>query len=252
MNEEQENGTEKSGRPPKEKRASRTLAVVSVAAVAVIALLLWFLIPRGNSGRPVPAPRTIASDQTSHQGTTPTPGESTVTISPEQVQRAGIKIEIIGERVSTEAMGQQTTGVIQPNSYRETPVFSLVGGIVRSVSPELGQSVRKGETVVVVSSNELADAQSRYLAATAELDEHHKHHARTEKLLAIGAASREGIGDGNQQIESRRVRSGKSATAASAPGFGSSARECPALYVTAQFRSEIAGPGFRHCDESHR
>jgi len=62
---------------------------------------------------------------------------------------------------------------------------------VRSVGPELGQNVRKGQSVAVVSSNELAEAQSRYLAAAAELDEHHKHHARTEKLVEIGAASRE-------------------------------------------------------------
>src|SRR6059036_2318149 len=91
------------------------------------------------------------------------------------------------------ATGQQTTGVVQPNAYRETPVMSLVGGIVRSVGPELGQNVRKGQIVAVVFSNELADAQSRYLAAVAELDEHHKHHARTEKLVAIGAASHEDL-----------------------------------------------------------
>src|SRR5207244_5827845 len=56
---------------------------------------------------------------------------------------------------------------------------------------ELGESVRKSQTIAVVSSNDLADAQTKYLAAFAELDEHHKHHARTEKLVAIGAASRE-------------------------------------------------------------
>src|SRR6185295_8256229 len=120
-----------------------------------------------------------------------TSGDFTLTITPEQVQRSGIKIETVGERVSTDGTGQQTTGVIQPNSYRETPVMSLVGGIVRSVGPELGQSVRKGQTVAVVSSNDLAEAQTKYLAAVAELDEHHKHHARTERLVEIGAASRE-------------------------------------------------------------
>ena len=103
----------------------------------------------------------------------------------------GSKIETVGERVSADASGQQTTGVVQPNSYRETPVMSLVAGIVRSVGPELGQSVRKGQTIAVVSSNELADAQSKYLSVLAELEEHHKHHARTEKLVEIGAASRE-------------------------------------------------------------
>jgi RND family efflux transporter MFP subunit len=166
------------------------VAVVAVVAVAAIVLLLWLLIPRGGGGRPVPAPRTVGIEQAATQ-TPGSPGESTLTIPAEEIQRAGIKIELVGERMSAGESGQQTTGVVQANAYRETPVMSLVGGIVRSVGPELGQSVRKGQTVAVVSSNELADAQTKYLAAIAELEEHNKHHARTEKLVAIGAASRE-------------------------------------------------------------
>jgi membrane fusion protein, heavy metal efflux system len=68
-----------------------------------------------------------------------------------------------------------------------------VGGIVRSVKPELGQTVKRGQTVAVVSSNELSDTQSRYLAAVAALEEHHRHHLRTIKLLEIGAASRQDL-----------------------------------------------------------
>ncbi len=168
MNEtpDSEKRIESSAGRSKEGRTARTaiVAVVAVLAVAAIALLLWLFIPRGSSGRPVPAPRDVGPDQTANQAAN-TSAESTLTISPEQVQRAGIKIEMVGERISTDATGQQTTGLVQPNAYRETPVMSLVGGIVRSVGPELGQNVRKGQSVAVVSSNELAEAQSRYLAA---------------------------------------------------------------------------------------
>jgi RND family efflux transporter MFP subunit len=68
--------------------------------------------------------------------------------------------------------------------------MSLVAGIVRSVGPELGQSVHKAKQLQS-SPAMLADVQSKYIAAVAELDEHHKHHARAEKLVEIGAASRE-------------------------------------------------------------
>jgi len=176
------------------------VAVVAVVAVAAMALLLWLFVPRGGGGRPVPAPPTIGPDQTVTQ-TANLPGESTLTISPEEAQRAGIKIEIVGERMPAGPSGQQTTGVVQANAYRETPVISLVGGIVRSVGPELGQNVRKGQTVAVVSSNDLADAQTKYLAAVAELEEHHKHHARTEKLVAIGAASREELEQATNKLK---------------------------------------------------
>jgi cobalt-zinc-cadmium efflux system membrane fusion protein len=140
----------------------------------------------------VPAPRTIAADQTGAD-TRPAAGgaEAAITLAPDQAQRSGIKVEPVGERMSAELGGQAATGVVQSNAYRETPVISLVGGILRSVGPELGQVVKKGQTVAVVSSNELSDIQSRYVAAVAELDEHHKHHERTARLVEIGAASRE-------------------------------------------------------------
>jgi hypothetical protein len=188
MNEAQEtkpqNANAADGHEGNRKKKTAVVAVVAIVAAAAIALLLSLLIPRGSGGRPVPAPRSIGPDQTATQAGNNS-GESTLTLNPEQAQRAGIKVESVGERVSTEATGQQTTGVVQPNSYRETPVMSLVGGIVRSVGPALGQSVRKGQTVAVVSSNDLADAQSKYLSVIAELDEHHRHHARTEKLVEI-------------------------------------------------------------------
>src|SRR5438128_5382180 len=225
-----------------EKRNARTaiVAIVAAVAIAVLVLLLWVFIPRGSGGRPVPAPHSIGTDQPSNQGSNSTSAESTLTVTPEQAQRAGIKIEIVGERASTDATGQQTTGVVQPNSYRETPVMSLVGGIVRSVGPELGQSVRKGQTIAVVSSNDLADAQTKYLAAFAELDEHHKHHARTEKLVAIGAASREEL-----EMATSKLKAGESDVANLRQRLlllGLSSQRVSALRSISQVSSEVRLP----------
>jgi RND family efflux transporter MFP subunit len=122
-------------------------------------------------------------------------------LTPEQLQRAGLKIETVGERPSTDAIGQMTTGVVRANTYKETPVMSLVGGIVRVVKPELGQPVQRGQTVAIVASNELAELQSRYLTALAALDEHHRHHTRTVKLVEIGAASREELEVANTKLK---------------------------------------------------
>jgi len=243
MNEPQETKRQPTGaaNAHDEKRTAKTaiVAVVAIAAVAAIALLLWLFIPRGSGGRPVPAPRTIGPDQTANQVSNMS-GDSTLTITPEQVQRAGIKIETVGERISTEATGQQTTGVVQPNSYRETPVMSLVGGIVRSVGPELGQNVRKGQTIAIVSSNDLADAQSKYLAALAELGEHHKHHARTEKLVAIGAASREEL-----EMAASKLKAAESEVANLRQRLlllGLSSQRLNALRSTSQISSDVSLP----------
>jgi len=244
MNEQQdtEQQTRKSagGRNKNRNKKTAMVALVGVVAITAIALLLWLFVPRGTGGRAVPAPRNIGAGQTSNQGDAATFEESTLTITPEQAQRAGIKTETVGERISTEASGQQTTGVVQPNSYRETPVMSLVGGIVRSVGPELGQSVRKGQTIAVVSSNELADAQTKYLAAMAELDEHHKHHARTEKLVEIGAASREEL-----EMATSKLKAAESDVANLRHRLlllGLSSQRINALNSTLQVSSEVSLP----------
>jgi cobalt-zinc-cadmium efflux system membrane fusion protein len=169
----------------------RTTLIIAVAAIAivVVALAAWLLWPK-QAGKPVAAPRSVSFDESPKLVTT---GGEKLTLTPEQMRTAQLKIETVGERPSSEAAGQMATGVIQANTYKETPVASLVGGIVRSVKPELGQTVKRGQTVAVVSSNELSDTQSRYLAAVAALDEHHRHHLRTIKLVEIGAASRQDL-----------------------------------------------------------
>jgi len=175
--------------PPRRGNRTAVVAIVAVVAIAGIAFLAWLLWP-SKAGRPVPAPRTISVGEPAGPETA-TVVEQKVTLTTEQLQRSGIKIETVGEKAAPEMASQMATGVIQANAYHETRVMSLVGGIVRSVRAELGQNVGRGQTLAVVSSNELAEAQSHYISTLAELDEHHKHHRRTAKLVEIGAASRE-------------------------------------------------------------
>ena len=173
------------------RRGNRTavIAIVAVVAIAAIAFVAWLLWP-SKAGRPVPAPRSISVGEPASPETA-SAVEQKVTLTTGQSQRAGITIEAVGEKAAPEMASQMATGVVQPNAYHETPVMSLVSGIVRSVRAELGQNVSRGQTLAVVSSNELAEAQSRYVSTLAELDEHHKHHRRTAKLVEIGAASRQ-------------------------------------------------------------
>jgi multidrug efflux pump subunit AcrA (membrane-fusion protein) len=77
------------------------------------------------------------------------------------------------------------TGVVQPDSYRETPVIAIAGGVVRSVRAEAGQTVAAGETVAVIFSDEFASAQSRYLTLLTERDNARRNVERTQRLVRI-------------------------------------------------------------------
>src|SRR4029077_18795300 len=84
------------------------IALLAVVVIAGAALVIFLLRSRGDSGRPVPAPRSFTSDQSATQSTSvASSNEPTLTLVPEQLQRAGIKIETVGERMTGEMGGKQ-------------------------------------------------------------------------------------------------------------------------------------------------
>jgi RND family efflux transporter MFP subunit len=112
-----------------------------------------------------------------------------VALTPEAVERAGIRTAAARAETATETL--TVPGTIVSNAYRETRVNALVGGIVRQVPVELGTPVRQGQALALVFSTELADAQTRYLATRALLHADEQRRRRAEALVAIGAASRQ-------------------------------------------------------------
>jgi len=214
------------------------IGVVAVAALSIAGIAVWFFWP-GKAGKPVPAPRSVSFDEPGKQ-TAAITGDQKLTLTPEQMQGGGLKIETAGERPTTEAGGQMATGVVQANSYKETPVVSLVGGIVRSIRGELGQNLKRGQTVAVVFSNELADAESRYLTALAALDEHHRHHMRTMKLVEIGAASRQELEEASSKY--REAESDVANLRQKLMLLGMSSPRIDALNSTSQINSEVTVP----------
>ena len=112
-----------------------------------------------------------------------------VTLTDEAVKRAGIEIATVEAGSATDVL--RLPAVVEPNAYARVSVTPLVTGRVTSVSAQLGAQVRQGQTLATVFSPELADAQTQYISARAELDAHERELARTEKLVQIGAASRQ-------------------------------------------------------------
>src|SRR5262249_6084261 len=114
------------------------------------------------------------------------------TLSNDAATRAGIELAPLVETAPTPA-AIRIPGASRPNAYKQVMVTPLVAGRVTRVLVELGDRVRSGQTLVQIFSPELADAQTKYLSARAELEAHERELARTTKLVAIGAASQQEI-----------------------------------------------------------
>jgi RND family efflux transporter MFP subunit len=113
----------------------------------------------------------------------------TVTLTEEAVERAGIEVTPV--RAGGAGARVRVPGVVEPNAYRRVTVTPLVAGRITRVLVELGDRVRRGRTIAQVYSPELAEAQTTYVSMQAELQAHEQRLRRTERLIEIGAASRE-------------------------------------------------------------
>ena len=70
-----------------------------------------------------------------------------VSLTPEAVERAGIKIA--EAKAESSVSGVTVPGTVMSNAYRDTKVNALVGGIVRQVMVELGAEVHRGTPLAV-------------------------------------------------------------------------------------------------------
>jgi multidrug efflux pump subunit AcrA (membrane-fusion protein) len=165
-------------KPAQRPAALKRWLVIAVVLLAAGAIGVTWLLTRGSSrssiaGRPVPAPAgesVPAPRDAASTGTTARPGEMVITLSPDKLENAQLKTEVVAEQTdmpSEGAVGIRTTGTVQSNAYKEVPVFPIAGGIVRQINVELGNKVNRGRTLATIFSSELADAQGAYLKMAA-------------------------------------------------------------------------------------
>ncbi len=79
------------------------------------------------------------------------------------------------------------TGVIAPDINRSVPVVSLGGGRVIEIKAKLGDSVKKGQTLLVINSPDLAQAFSDYQKSNTDQELAAKQLARAQLLYEKGA-----------------------------------------------------------------
>src|SRR3954464_1083975 len=115
--------------------------------------------------------------------------EASITLTPDAMKRAGIVVAPVTSGSGTALL--RLPGVVEPNAYKQVIVTPIVGGRVTRVLVELGQSVRRGQPMAEIFSPDLAEAETRFVSARAELEAHERELQRTQKLADIRAASRQ-------------------------------------------------------------
>lgn len=181
----------------------------AIAFVAVGAGGAWYWLqvnprPQG-AGSALPTMPSMTPMSPSPATETDSPLEVLLSIPSSEVDRLHLKFAKVTEApISVEI---RVPGTVQPNIYKQVHVTPLVGGVVRGVAAEIGQTVKQGEPLVQIFSRELAEAQTKYIADNAELEAEHKKLVRTQELARLGAASRQELEEieANHQVHTAHV-----------------------------------------------
>jgi cobalt-zinc-cadmium efflux system membrane fusion protein len=176
------------------RRRVRLIGYGAILAIAVFAVF-WFITRRGS---PKPSSSATSSSMSgmmmapmsaAPNDATGSTGDPQVDLAADDLKKAQIRTVRVGQGVTAAKL--RVPGIVKPDEYREVHVTSLVGGIVKQVPVVLGDHVRRGQPLAVIFSNELAEAETQYLSTVAELDAEHKKLVRTQKLVRLGAASKQ-------------------------------------------------------------
>jgi len=186
---------------PSDKRS--ILIILAVGALLAVAILFWQRSPTqaadahgdehgaqhgAEHGAKSAAKQPAAADKhddhddhgDEHARTAAAEPESQVELSADQIKAAGIATERAGSAAIAQAV--QLPGEVRFNDDRTAHIVPRLPGVAESVSADLGQQVKKGQVLAVISSPELAELRSAELAARKRLDLAKLTYEREQKL----------------------------------------------------------------------
>jgi len=149
------------------------------------------------------APETAASAAAAQPaGSRATPGESRLHLA--EAQLAEITLETVTPRAAGDVI--RATGTVEFDADRTARILTPVAGQVQDLRANVGDEVRRGDTLFVLSSREIASAIADHLASQKDLDLAEKTFAMTKDLFDHEAASRIALQQSENDLAKARAK----------------------------------------------
>ncbi len=195
------------------KKTTNTKLYGGVAAAVLIAALAGFGIAKLTSPS---APKPTAEAQVEEAA------PKNLTLNTEAIQQAGIQLETIqAGGLSSEILAQ---GSVVSSPSGQAVMTARTGGTVMQILKRLGDPVRAGETLALVSSNDAAQIAADRRAATAKATLAQQTLTREKSLFDQGITPRAEYEQAMAEAEAARAESARASVAASNAGITSDGR----------------------------
>lgn len=174
----------------------RRLVWIGLGSIAIVAVGagIWFSTQQASKRKqkqhvPVSSRADMPATSDDSTDSPATSSDLQVDLGPDDLKKAQVQTVHVDMHEISNTL--RAPGIVNPDEYKLVHVTPLVGGIIRQVPVVLGDHVKRGQTLAVVFSSELATAESEYLVMLAALEADHKKLQRTQNLVKLGAASQQ-------------------------------------------------------------
>jgi len=172
-----------------------------IVILALLCLFAGFVI--GKQASP-PVERESSQAATPVVNETPIESESGLHLDSEQREIAGIETE--PAKLEFVQSGFEATGSLVAPPTHQIQVNSPVAGVVQSLHVQVGDQVDPGQTLAVLGSQEVAQAQSDYHQALVELQLAKDSLANTKRLITLDDLTNRPVEQARQEISSAQAR----------------------------------------------
>lgn len=196
------------------QKKSNTVLYCGVAAAVLIAALAGFGIAKMSSGPAAPKAETTAEAEAD--------AHKALTLKPEAIKAAGIAVETVQVGgLSSEVLAQ---GAVTSSPSGQAVMTARTGGTVLQIFKRLGDPVKAGETLALVSSNDAAQiaADRRSAAAISTLAQ--QTLTREKSLFDQGITPRAEYEQASAEAEAAKANAARANIAASNAGVTADGR----------------------------
>ena len=187
--------------------------MIRLRLTALLAMTIPLAVACGAS-----APAPVAAGSAAAPAAAP-PHDAAVRL--DDSQRAQIAVEELSAHPVDDVI--HATGTVEFNADRMARILSPVSGQVQSLRLNVGDTVRPGETLFVLSSRDVAAAVADHLAAQKDVELSEKTFAMTRDLFDHQAASRISLQQSENDLAKARARVAQSEEVLRVLGFDDAA-----------------------------
>ena len=145
----------------------------------------------------------VKTTEEKHEGEEEHGGITGATLTDEQMKSIGVELGVIEEKQLTAAL--KTNGVLKVPNQNKASVNSIYSGVIKSLSVQPGNPVRKGQVIATVANPEFIQAQSQYLSLNAKITFAELEVKRQKELNEGNAGALKNLQSAESELRSLRT-----------------------------------------------